>query len=148
MKYILGAFILISALSGCKKDEKTAEEAQNEILQYIDQHDLDAKATGSGLYYVVEKEGFGDNPRATSDVRVKYKGYLTNGNVFDESEDYGALFNLQTVIEGWTEGIQLFKPGGKGILLIPPALGYGSKDSEDIPAYSVLIFEIELKQVY
>lgn len=75
---------------------------------------------------------------------MAYKGYFTNGKVFDKSEDSGISFGLQQVIKGWTEGIPFFKEGGSGLLLIPAHLGYGSNDRGPIPGGSVLIFEVKL----
>jgi FKBP-type peptidyl-prolyl cis-trans isomerase FkpA len=84
---------------------------------------------------------------STSDVKVAYKGYFTDGSVFDESSAAGITFNLQGVIAGWTEGIPFFKEGGTGKLLLPSALGYGKSGTNGIPKNSVLIFDIELLQV-
>ena len=99
------------------------------------------------MYYVINEEGTGDNPTASSNVTVAYKGYFTDGNVFDESNVDGISFNLGGVIPGWTEGIQYFKEGGSGQLLIPSHLAYGSNDYRDIPGGSVLIFDISLKSI-
>jgi len=100
----------------------------------------------SGLQYKVLKEGTGDNPKPTDKVTVHYKGTLINGKVFDSSIDRGqpASFQLNRVIKGWTEGLQLMKPGGKAILYIPSELGYGDRTTPTIPGGSTLIFEVEL----
>jgi FKBP-type peptidyl-prolyl cis-trans isomerase FkpA len=137
----LSIFLLFS----CKKDDVDALN-QEEILKFIGDNNLSATATGSGLHYVIEEEGTGARPKSNSDVEVKYKGYFTNGNVFDQNTE-GIRFNLQGVIEGWTEGIPLFKEGGKGMLLIPSKLGYGDGNVGSIPPNSVLIFDIELIDV-
>ncbi len=100
----------------------------------------------SGLQYKVVKEGTGDNPKPTDKVTVHYKGTLIDGKVFDSSIDRGqpASFQLNRVIKGWTEGLQLMKPGGKAILYIPSELGYGDRTTPTIPGGSALIFEVEL----
>ncbi len=100
----------------------------------------------SGLQYKVIKEGTGDNPKPTDKVTVHYKGTLIDGKVFDSSIDRGqpASFQLNRVIKGWTEGLQLMKPGGKAILYIPSELGYGDRTTPTIPGGSTLIFEVEL----
>lgn len=148
MKYFLTLLAILMILS-CSDDEtidysKTNEE---EILNYIDDHNLEAQKSSSGLYYVIEEFGEGTQPNENSTVTVKYKGYFTNGEVFDQSDSNGISFNLQQVIDGWTEGIAYFKKGGKGILLIPSRLGYGNNDRSSIPGGSVLIFDIELLDV-
>lgn len=143
-------FLLFSLLaSSCKKNKKVSQAEVDEdiITKYIATNNLDAKATGSGLYYVISVVGTGSQPNSSSNVTVKYKGTLTDGTVFDQSASAGATFNLSGVIKGWQEGIPLFKKGGKGILLIPSALGYGDQATGKIPAASVLIFDVELLDV-
>ncbi|WP_368407320.1 FKBP-type peptidyl-prolyl cis-trans isomerase [Polaribacter sp. HaHaR_3_91] len=124
-------------------------EAQNEvaILKYIDDNDLDAIKTESGLYYVINTEGTGAQPTSTSNVTVSYKGTFLNGETFDESTVSGIDFNLSQVIAGWTEGITYFKEGGEGILLVPYTLGYGQYGSGAIPGYTPLAFDVKLISV-
>lgn len=126
---------------------------EQEILDYIEDNQLDATRTESGLYYTIDTEGTGNSPDETSNVTVKYKGYLIDGNVFDEKLTNSVSFFLDGVIEGWTEGLQYFKEGGSGKLLIPSQLGYGRFGQRDnngvqiIPDGAVLIFEVELISV-
>lgn len=141
---ILIAVITAFTLLSCNKDKKQAEEDDEIIAQYIADNNLNATKTESGLYYVINEEGVGENPTINSTVTVAYKGYLTDNSVFDESDSTGITFSLTSVIEGWQEGIPYFKPGGKGVLLIPSALGYGRRTQSTIPANSVLIFDIHL----
>jgi len=122
-------------------------ENKQEIVEYIEANDLVATESATGLYYVIDEQGAGEQPTGTSNVTVAYKGYLTDGTVFDESSDDGISFNLDQVIYGWTEGIQYFKEGGSGKLLIPSYLAYGKFGNTDIPGGSVLIFEVNLKSV-
>ena len=123
-----------------KKDEQI-------ILTYIDDFDLDAEATGSGLYVVIDEAGSGVNPTIYDEVSVFYRGALTSGEVFDLTGTEPAVFPLSQVIEGWQEGIPYFKPGGSGTLLIPSHLGYGSQSAGSIPPNSVLVFDITLVRV-
>ncbi|MFT6188019.1 MAG: FKBP-type peptidyl-prolyl cis-trans isomerase FkpA [Cryomorphaceae bacterium] len=149
MKRIL-LFLLVAVTSlHCKKDDDQSQtEIDNEIiLQYIADNELDAMNIGSGLYYVNEETGTGENPDPSSTVRVAYSGYFTNGTVFDESNAEGITFGLNQVIQGWTMGIPFFKEGGSGKLLIPSELAYGSSPRSGIPANSVLIFDIHLIDV-
>jgi hypothetical protein len=95
-----------------------------------------------------ENQGNGGTCNSFSTVRVSYKGYLTDGSVFDESAVEGVSFGLQQVIKGWTEGIPYFKEGGNGKLLIPSALGYGKQGTSGIPANSVLIFDVKLLEIH
>lgn len=118
-----------------------------DILQYISDNNLNAQKTDSGLYYVINNEGTGTRPTASSNVTVAYKGYLLDDTVFDESDSNGISFGLNQVIPGWTEGIQLFKEGGDGVLLIPSNLGYGNSGNSSIPGGAVLVFDVKLISV-
>jgi len=149
MRKFLLLLMIVIEFCACKKKETVDQKAVDEqiITQYIADNKLNALSTGSGLYYVIISQGTGLQPIASSNVTVNYKGYLPNGTVFDQSSSSGASFNLSAVIKGWQEGIPLYKKGGKGILLIPSALGYGDRATGDIPANSVLIFDITLLDV-
>ena len=103
--------------------------------------------TESGLQYQVVREGTGPKPALTDRVKVHYEGYLLSGEKFDSSVDRGepAVFPLNQVIAGWTEGLQLMPVGSKYTLYIPYQLGYGDKGAgRVIPPYATLIFEVEL----
>ncbi len=104
----------------------------------------------SGLQYVVIKEGTGKKPAATDSVQCHYEGFLTDGTLFDSSVQRGepAVFGLQQVIAGWTEGLQLMSEGAKYRFFIPYMLGYGESGAgQSIPPYSALIFDVELIKV-
>lgn len=150
MKRVLSFITLLLALVSCAKDEVDYKVRDEQIISdYIAANNLNAVATGSGLYYVMEKTGDYNRPTINSMVHVKYKGYLTDGTVFDQTTGTNyASFYLYEVIQGWQEGMQLFGKGGKGKLLIPSYLAYGEKSTADIPAHSVLIFDIELLDIY
>lgn len=104
--------------------------------------------TDSGLQYKVLTEGEGQSPQLTSRVKVKYRGTLLDGTVFDQSGDETVEFGVNEVIPGWTEALQLMKPGGKWRLFIPPDLAYGQRGSGgSIGPNSLLIFDVELVSV-
>jgi FKBP-type peptidyl-prolyl cis-trans isomerase len=108
------------------------------------------KITPSGLQYKIITEGTGKSPLPTNTVVVHYRGKLIDGTVFDESYQRGepATFQLNQVIKGWTEGLQLLKEGGKAELYIPAELGYGDRGAGQlIPPGAALIFEVELIKV-
>ena len=151
MKYLF-ALLTVIFISSCQSDDGKSitdytKQNETEILNFIDDNNLEAQKSNSGLYYVIQEQGVGDHPTISSSVTVKYKGYYTNGKIFDESDDEGITFGLQQVISGWTEGITYFKEGGKGMLLVPSRLAYGSEDTRSIPGGSVLIFDIELLKI-
>ena len=103
----------------------------------------------SGLQYKVIAKGNGASPKKTDSVTVHYKGTLVDGTEFDSSYQRGkpATFKVDGVIAGWTEALQLMKPGAKWRLFIPPDLAYGDRASGRIPPNSALIFEVELISV-
>lgn len=153
MKYTLIALVLTLFMS-CAKDKTEANESidyvaknEKEIVDYIAKNKLTATKTDSGLYYVVNEAGTGAQPTASSNVTVAYKGYFTNGSIFDQSNAAGISFGLNQVIKGWTEGIPYFKEGGSGILLVPAHLGYGSNGGGPIPGGSVILFDVKLIKV-
>jgi len=115
------------------------------IDNYLEDNNTEAQKTDSGIHYYFEEEGDGERPDKNSSVTVKYKGYFLDGTVFDQTTgDDTATFPLSGVIQGWQEGIPLFKKGGKGTLLIPSALAYGTIGNSSIPPNTVLAFDIEL----
>ena len=102
--------------------------------------------TPSGLQYEVLTQGTGDVPQKTDKVKVHYEGKLIDGTVFDSSIQRGepAVFGLNQVIKGWTEGLSLMPVGSKWRLYVPQELGYGERQAGKIPPYSTLIFDVEL----
>lgn len=149
MKYFFLLLTLLFFTASCakKKAEKQAKIDDDIIQEYISTHGLNAVKTGSGLYVVIEEPGTGAACNSFATVRTAYKGYFTDGVVFDSSDASGISFDLQSVIEGWTEGIPYFKEGGFGKLLVPSALGYGPKGGGSIPGNTVLIFDVKLLEV-
>ena len=149
MKKYLYLFTLVLLFISCsdKTDTSFEPETEQDIIQYIEDNNLNATRSNSGLYYVINKEGSGTRPTSASNVTVDYKGYFLDGVVFDESNSNGISFRLNEVIQGWTEGITYFKEGGNGILLVPYNLGYGESGRGSIPGGSVLIFDIRLLSV-
>ena len=106
--------------------------------------------TPSGLQYKVIAEGAGRKPKATDKVKCHYCGTFINGSKFDSSYDRNepAVFGLNQVIPGWTEGLQLMAEGAKYEFYIPYKLGYGAHGAPGaIPPYSALIFTVELIEV-
>ena len=103
----------------------------------------------SGLRYQIVTPGTGNPPKATDTVKVNYTGALIDGTVFDSSERQGKPleFALNSVIAGWTEGLQKISKGGKIKLFVPPSLGYGDDGRPGIPPGSVLVFDVELLDI-
>jgi FKBP-type peptidyl-prolyl cis-trans isomerase FklB len=127
-------------LSKVKKESETFL-AQNKSQKGV-------QSTKSGLQYQILKEGAGNPPKPTDTVKVNYEGRLINGTVFDSSAKTGApaTFQVDQVIPGWTEALQLMKPGAKFRLFIPSELAYGARPpgSGTIRPNDALIFDVEL----
>ena len=101
-----------------------------------------------GVKYRDLTEGTGDACEPGAKVKVHYTGWLTDGTVFDSTQDKNpAEFSLGEVIQGWAIGIPGMKPGGIRKLVISPDKGYSNQTKGKIPPSSTLIFEIKLVEV-
>lgn len=143
MKKILLLFCFVLAVA-CNKDDDMEFDAQNEadIQAFLSANNLNPEQTVTGLYYIIDNPGNGDSPNLNSAVTVAYRGYFLNGVTFDQAAN--ATFPVAGVIPGFSEAVQLLKPGGSGTFILPSRLGYGSSGTSSIPGGSVLVFDIEL----
>jgi len=131
-----------------QKAEEQAAKLQAESEQFLEEN---AKQEGvliteSGLQYQIIEPGAGKTPTPTDKVTVNYQGTLVDGKEFDSSYKRGkpVSFQLDGVVKGWTEGLQLIKEGGKIKLFLPPELAYGDRGPL---AHRALIFDVELLSV-
>ena len=148
MKHLL--FILSCTLSlgflSCNSDsDDVADQFAKDIQlieNYLKEKNLTAEKTPQGVYYIINEPGGEEKPKITNEIKIKYSGYFLDGEVFDSSNEsqYIHLFNF---IQGWQIGIPKFGIGGKGKLLIPSKLAYGSASTPG-RANAVLVFDIEL----
>ena len=137
-----------------EKRNALADEQAKEGINFLAEN---AKREGittteSGLQYeiITQGSGEGESPQATDVVSVHYHGTLIDGTVFDSSVERNqpAEFQLNAVIKGWTEALQLMKVGDKWKLYLPSDIAYGARSpSPKIPANSALIFEVELLEI-
>jgi FKBP-type peptidyl-prolyl cis-trans isomerase len=106
-------------------------------------------STPSGLCYEILQQGAEKKPAATDLITVNYTGRLLDGKVFDSSDSGGksAIFQVNRLIRGWAEGIQLIGVGGKIKLYVPFSLAYGAMGQRNIPPFSTLEFEVELLNI-
>jgi FKBP-type peptidyl-prolyl cis-trans isomerase len=142
---LLFAFVIV-AFSSCDKDSfnpATQAVADDAAIQaYIKANNITATKDPSGLYYSVIIAGTGAYPNANSTVTVNSTGKLLNGTVFDT--ETGLVIPLSSVIRGWQIGLQHINTGGRILLMIPSALGYGDQSTAGVPKNSVLIFTVDL----
>ena len=130
------------------KEQKLSEEGKAWLAE-------NAKKPGvvtlpSGLQYKVITEGKGAKPTAEQEVKVKYEGRLIDGKEFDSSykrNPQTTKFRCNQVIKGWTEALTMMPVGSKWEIYVPQELGYGSRATGNIPAYSTLIFTVELVDI-
>lgn len=130
------------------KDVAAAEANKEEGAKFLAENAKKegVQTTDSGLQYQIISEGEGEQPAEADTVKVHYKGTLIDGRQFDSSYDRGepAVFPLNRVISGWTEGLQLMKVGSKFKFFIPSELAYGQRSTGIITPNSTLVFDVEL----
>jgi FKBP-type peptidyl-prolyl cis-trans isomerase FkpA len=158
-KFLLG-LILIASLSGCLKSSegtytctydpcgrKAPASEITAVQNYLSSKSItNAIQHCSGLFYVIENPGTGQNPSVCSNIGVTYEGKLADGTVFDATTSEVA-FNLGQVITGWQNALPLIKAGGRIHIYIPPSLAYGSSGAGTIPPNSILEFTVDLIHV-
>ena len=154
MRHTLKALLSFSILSlalgtvamATRNDVKEAKAAQTAFLE-ANKEKEGIITTRSGLQYeVLHKGKFEERPRGKDTVILHYHGALIDGRVFESSVENGQPITLQLwdSIAGWIEGIKLMSINDKFRFYVPSKLAYGSTPKATIPAYSTLIFEIEL----
>ncbi|MBL9143200.1 MAG: FKBP-type peptidyl-prolyl cis-trans isomerase [Verrucomicrobiaceae bacterium] len=144
--------LLVSGCHTATQNEPTPEPATSQSTTASLNASSGTVTTASGLKYraITSGPAGGRSPTRSDTVVVHYHGTLTDGTVFDSSYQRGepATFGVGQVIAGWTEALQLMKPGDKWLLHIPAPLAYGSRSvGGKIPPNSDLIFQVELLQV-
>jgi len=151
MKSVLTDFQKKMADAEAAKAKQEASDNAAKSSAYLAQNGKKAgvTTTASGLQYEVVSVGKGAKPKSTDKVKVNYEGRLIDGTLFDSSIQRGepASFELDQVIAGWTEGLQLMPVGSKFKFTIPPSLGYGEQGAGPIPPNSVLVFDVELLDI-
>lgn len=135
----------VQSMSEAEKNFKLSQ-------QFLDENKKNPGITElpSGLQYKISKEGTGQPPGPTDFVTVHYRGSLTNGTEFDSSYTHKepATFAVNAVIPGWTEALQLMRPGSKWTIYVPPRLAYGERGvGNRIGPNATLVFDIELLSV-
>ncbi len=148
--------------SALQKDLKAKQEERNKALAEKNKKEGETflarnkkkkgvKTLPNGLQYKVITEGKGPSPREADTVTVNYKGMFIDGTEFDSSAKRGkpATFQVNQVISGWSEALQLMKAGSKWEIVVPPDLGYGKVGTPGGPIgpNAVLVFELELVSV-
>jgi FKBP-type peptidyl-prolyl cis-trans isomerase FkpA len=143
---------VMQGIDRMRADRRAAAEAvaqKSKAFLAENAQKADVKTTESGLQYRVVRAVSPDTPRPTpaDRVRVNYEGKLVDGSTFDSSYARGQPidFGVTEVIPGWTEGLQLMRPGEEFMFYVPAEIGYGAAGGgEEIPPNAALIFKVEL----
>ncbi len=135
-----------------RKAEQARKNEPGLIKKYLADHQYPDTPLPSGLYYFETEKGEGPKPEAGDLVEVHYTLYNIHGIPLQSSKEFGQTFEFQVgtgqVIRGWDEGLLLMNEGGKARFVIPSNLAYSDTSrGEDIPAYSPLVFDVELISV-
>lgn len=129
---------------------------RQQIQAYLDSNNIDVDSTSTGLYYIENELGTGEQVENGSTVTIWYTGYYLDGRVFDSNID-GSAFIVslpsENLIDGWVEGLKLMKEGGKATLIVPHYLAYGAEGYYDnrgrtiVPPYKTLLFDVWVADV-
>ena len=151
--FLLAAFLLVSGYS-YGQDQKATDDKI--LSEYFAKNKIKATKTASGLYYVIHKQGIGENAKVGQQVSMLYYGYLLDGKRFDGNMDknytpVGEPFSFplgaHRVISGWDEGVQLLNKGARATLYLPSGLAYGPNGVGPIPPNAILAFDVEVAAI-
>ncbi|MCX6956282.1 MAG: FKBP-type peptidyl-prolyl cis-trans isomerase [Verrucomicrobia bacterium] len=128
------------------------EKFSPEDLAFIEKTWPDAKKTNTGIRYVIQQPGTGEQVKAGDKVAVLYVGKLLNGTVFDQATEKDKAFTFRVgreqVIQGWDQVFVLMKVGEKRTIIIPGELAYGTRGQPPkIPRNASLVFEVEVLEI-
>lgn len=141
----------------CKKAALLSQAAIDEarIKTYLTANKIQALRDSSGLYFEILSPGDGVNfPNASSTITINYMGTLLSGTVFSSTSNSNGsgttpiTLQLGTTVTGFQMGVEKISKGGSILILIPSAMGYGRLQQGQIPPNSVLVYQVELLQVY
>lgn len=146
---------LFIAFSSCIDEEESRtyeEEMQelNELLFSLEADGVDVNTTALGVYYIVHTEGEGPLAVEGDTVYIEYDGFLTDGSMFDSSDDWATegiwefVYGEQSLISGFQEAISYMNKGAEVEFIIPSHLAYGAYGSGTIGSYQTLIFGMKL----
>jgi FKBP-type peptidyl-prolyl cis-trans isomerase FkpA len=142
--YLMISLFLVSGCHTYSDSDKSAFDKN--ISEYLHKKGIECTKSPSGLYYKIIRQGKGETIQFQDVVSFCYKGYFLNGEVFDHVKK-PVEFQVKDLIGAWKEIMLELKPGSSVYLVAPPQLGYGDRELDDIPANSILVFEMEIINV-
>jgi len=141
------SFLLLAVAPAFAQEHPDYVNEEKEFLA-ANRKEKGVKISSSGLQYKILAKGKGRKPLLTDEVYVKYCGYFVDGTVFDQSLLKPAIFRMNAVIPGMSEGLSMIGEGGKITLYIPSELAYGSYGTSSVPPYRMLIFDVQLEEIF
>ena len=150
---LISIAVATGLLGGCTEDntQSQIDLEKSSRATYVASLSPAVTPTADGLYYIQGRTGIGTAPQTGDSVYIYYTTRILNGNVFDQrlrpNSPYGFIVGNGSVIAGLDEGVKLMRVGDTAKLLIPSSLGYGATKNGVIPAYSNLLFDVELIKV-
>ncbi|MBS4042631.1 MAG: FKBP-type peptidyl-prolyl cis-trans isomerase [Chitinophagaceae bacterium] len=138
------------------KNKTLIVEQTKELKEYALKNNIKYVQSPLGVLVEVQNPGTGMKADSGKHAMLMYKGYLTNGTVFDANmgptaqhkDPIDVFVGSHNTIPGFEDAMQYFGKGGKGRLLIPSVLAYGDRSAPGLPANSNLIFDIEVTDVF
>ncbi|WP_343632590.1 FKBP-type peptidyl-prolyl cis-trans isomerase [Fluviicola sp.] len=145
---ILLTGLIVLGCNTYSEEEKSGFVSKAE--EYAKKHHWNYEVLDGGLVVEVLEKGTGtEKIQSGSELELSYKGTLTNGRKFDQTEPGKPLkSNLKGLIGGFQLGLLNHVAGTKLRMVVPPQLGYGDDGLDKIPANSTLIFEISIEKVF
>ncbi|MBS2211000.1 FKBP-type peptidyl-prolyl cis-trans isomerase [Carboxylicivirga mesophila] len=150
MRKVVLFMLLLPLLASCLKDDYVDYTAIDEeiIVNYLAENNIEAQRHASGLYYKIIDKGsgapIGGDISKDEKVTFSYKGYLTNGKVFADTEGENVTQYLSRLLIGFQIGFPLINREGEIQLFIPSGLAYGNSGANGVPANSVVIFDVKI----
>lgn len=137
------------AVSSCLSEDQRFEREVSEIESFIAETGMEFTPSGTGLYYRVDVAGDQNRiPDSLNHVSFKHRGYLLDSTIFSEDWSPSQNVQMQYLVRGFQEGLEILGEGGRGVIIFPSSLGYGKEGASTVPAYSPLMFELELVNYY
>lgn len=132
-----------------------ADSSRNHLVNYAIDKNLNVDRNPSGLFYKIINPGEGEPLQWGDRISAHYRGYFPDGKEFDSSykRNKPITFYIGNMIDGWNEGLQMLRPGGRALFLVPSDLGYGevgvqiTDDEYLVPPNANLVFEVTVQEL-
>lgn len=149
MKNWILAFAAAASLTSCLSEAERFDREVREIEAFAEATGLEFTPSGTGLYYHIEAAGNANRvPDSLNHVSFKHTGYLLDSTVFSDGWYASQHIQMQYLVKGFQEGLQIAGEGGRAVVIFTSSQGYGEKGASTVPAHSPLMFRLELVNYY